>query len=189
MAPTCPAFASPSDVRFQLKHAPPLEKVINVPSGSRRHSMANPLRLHPALPGYWLRLGDHPLGKGSAHALANDFSGCGDLCGDDPKHRTQNAKNPSKSITWGFALAERVGFEPTVPCGTPDFESGTFDHSATSPIRCTVVNGVDFDYSKFLSPLYGVMLALSCWARTGESLRSCVTTLVSAAWPSVSCLL
>ena len=32
-------------------------------------------------------------------------------------------------------MAERVGFEPTVPCGTPDFESGTFDHSATSP-RC-----------------------------------------------------
>ena len=25
------------------------------------------------------------------------------------------------------------GFEPAVPCGTPDFESGTFDHSATSP--------------------------------------------------------
>src|SRR5574343_789893 len=32
-----------------------------------------------------------------------------------------------------FCLAERVGFEPTVPCSTPDFESGTFDHSATSP--------------------------------------------------------
>ena len=32
-------------------------------------------------------------------------------------------------------LAERVGFEPTVPCSTPDFESGTFDHSATSPQR------------------------------------------------------
>jgi hypothetical protein len=31
-------------------------------------------------------------------------------------------------------LAERVGFEPTVPCGTPDFESGTFGHSATSPV-------------------------------------------------------
>src|SRR5512139_1080311 len=30
-------------------------------------------------------------------------------------------------------MAERVGFEPTVPCSTPDFESGTFDHSATSP--------------------------------------------------------
>ena len=31
-------------------------------------------------------------------------------------------------------LAEKVGFEPTVPCGTPDFESGTFGHSATSPV-------------------------------------------------------
>ena len=30
-------------------------------------------------------------------------------------------------------LAERVGFEPTVPFGTPDFESGTIDHSVTSP--------------------------------------------------------
>src|ERR1700749_1579263 len=31
-------------------------------------------------------------------------------------------------------LAERVGFEPTVGGNpTPDFESGTFDHSATSP--------------------------------------------------------
>ncbi len=31
-------------------------------------------------------------------------------------------------------LAERVGFEPTVRYKrTPDFESGTFDHSATSP--------------------------------------------------------
>ena len=33
------------------------------------------------------------------------------------------------------ALAERVGFEPTVPCDTPDFESGTIDHSVTSPCR------------------------------------------------------
>ena len=30
-------------------------------------------------------------------------------------------------------LAEREGFEPSVPYGTPDFESGAFDHSATSP--------------------------------------------------------
>ncbi len=30
-------------------------------------------------------------------------------------------------------LAEREGFEPSVPCSTPDFESGTIDHSATSP--------------------------------------------------------
>ena len=32
-------------------------------------------------------------------------------------------------------MAEREGFEPPVPCGTPDFESGTFDHSATSPLE------------------------------------------------------
>jgi hypothetical protein len=33
-------------------------------------------------------------------------------------------------------LAERVGFEPTVRENrTPDFESGTFDHSATSPTQ------------------------------------------------------
>ena len=31
-------------------------------------------------------------------------------------------------------MAEREGFEPPVPYGTPDFESGTFDHSATSPL-------------------------------------------------------
>jgi hypothetical protein len=26
-----------------------------------------------------------------------------------------------------------VGFEPTVPCGTPVFKTGAFGHSATSP--------------------------------------------------------
>jgi len=36
--------------------------------------------------------------------------------------------------SWETAkMAEREGFEPPVPCGTPDFESGAFDHSATSP--------------------------------------------------------
>ena len=36
-------------------------------------------------------------------------------------------------------LEEEVGFEPTVPFGTPDFESGTFGHSATLPrgFNCT----------------------------------------------------
>src|SRR3546814_21949 len=54
-------------------------------------------------------------------------------------------KNP-QSLSWcgfsgfrwtplDFQLAERVGFEPTVRgYRTPDFESGTFDHSATSPV-------------------------------------------------------
>ena len=32
-----------------------------------------------------------------------------------------------------FYLAEGVGFEPTVPCGTTDFESVTFDLSDTPP--------------------------------------------------------
>jgi hypothetical protein len=36
-------------------------------------------------------------------------------------------------------MAEREGFEPPVPCGTPDFESGAFDHSATSPERVSVL--------------------------------------------------
>jgi hypothetical protein len=31
-------------------------------------------------------------------------------------------------------LAERVGFEPTLRCRKPDFESGAIDHSATSPV-------------------------------------------------------
>jgi hypothetical protein len=32
------------------------------------------------------------------------------------------------------SVAERVGFEPTLPQnGKPDFESGAFDHSATFP--------------------------------------------------------
>jgi hypothetical protein len=43
-------------------------------------------------------------------------------------------------IVKAFLLEEKVGFEPTVPFGTPDFESGTFGHSATSPIL------VVFDY-------------------------------------------
>ena len=30
-------------------------------------------------------------------------------------------------------MAERVGFEPTVPCGTPHFQCGAFDHSTISP--------------------------------------------------------
>jgi hypothetical protein len=58
-----------------------------------------------------------------------------------PLHRSGAASEGPKSKTpqshdlRGFCiLAERVGFEPTVRENrTPDFESGTFDHSATSP--------------------------------------------------------
>ncbi len=31
------------------------------------------------------------------------------------------------------AYAEKEGFEPPVPCGTPVFKTGAFDHSAISP--------------------------------------------------------
>ncbi len=30
-------------------------------------------------------------------------------------------------------LAENVGFEPTVPCGTTVFKTAAIDHSANSP--------------------------------------------------------
>ena len=30
-------------------------------------------------------------------------------------------------------MAEEVGFEPTVPCGTSHFKCGALDHSATLP--------------------------------------------------------
>ena len=45
----------------------------------------------------------------------------------------QHATGGDGALVNARYVAERVGFEPTVPCGTPDFESGTFDHSATSP--------------------------------------------------------
>ena len=54
-------------------------------------------------------------------------------------------KNAPLGRVFTHLLAERVGFEPTVPCGTPDFESGTIDHSATSPgfgCRCGLISGV-----------------------------------------------
>ena len=38
-----------------------------------------------------------------------------------------------KPWSQGFCFAEREGFEPPVPCGTPVFKTGAFDHSATRP--------------------------------------------------------
>jgi hypothetical protein len=32
-----------------------------------------------------------------------------------------------------FSLAEREGFEPSIPCGIPAFQAGALDHYATSP--------------------------------------------------------
>ncbi len=65
--------------------------------------------------------------------------------------------------------AERVGFEPTVPCGTPVFETGTFGHSVTSPIagaddrsHAAAAPSVRCDLGAFLLPggnLCGVSLS------------------------------
>jgi hypothetical protein len=38
---------------------------------------------------------------------------------------------------WRRCLAEREGFEPSVPFDTHDFQSCTFDHSVTSPEICS----------------------------------------------------
>ncbi len=57
----------------------------------------------------------------------------------------RTAQQKKKSIEFNGLdqiLAERVGFEPTVGYApTPDFESGTFDHSATSPQKVRIICG------------------------------------------------
>ena len=43
----------------------------------------------------------------------------------------------TKQSTAGKKMAEREGFEPSVPCGTPHFQCGAFDHSTISPFTET----------------------------------------------------
>ena len=52
-----------------------------------------------------------------------------DMVSRDPMRFLGGGRWPGLEV----GMAERVGFEPTVPCGTPDFESGTIGHSVTSP--------------------------------------------------------
>ena len=54
----------------------------------------------------------------------------------------RNSSNVYKKIsitsckTTSYAdFAEREGFEPPVPCSTPVFKTGAFDHSAISPCK------------------------------------------------------
>ncbi len=54
--------------------------------------------------------------------------------------------NPTQLCLTAFelpsqAVAEGEGFEPSVSCPTPDFESGTIDHSATLPF--TEISGAE----------------------------------------------
>ncbi len=82
-----------------------------------------------------------------------------------------------------FYLVEREGFEPSIPCGMPDFESGTFDHSATSPDAARIlpahmkfVQNVAMSLKLFFprlifsarSSVAGVMLLCACHAPTSS---------------------
>lgn len=66
----------------------------------------------------------HPLACAREPLLA--MAGTGRL-GPRPK-----CQSPAPTYR-DWALAEGVGFEPTVPFGTPVFKTGAFDHSATPP--------------------------------------------------------
>src|SRR4051812_43749131 len=53
-----------------------------------------------------------------------------------PAPQNEKPRTGGACCFWGVAkLAEREGFEPPLRCRKPDFESGAFDHSATSPDR------------------------------------------------------
>ena len=103
---------------------------------------------HPSLPPTKTPLagrvvgGEGGIARHSLRRMARPFGPALRASGDSPPdcrranptwlltHPHHQRKRPLR----GVSLAERVGFEPTVRgYRTPDFESGTFDHSATSP--------------------------------------------------------
>ncbi len=55
------------------------------------------------------------------------------LCGWSPRGAARRRRVSRGTVGPTVKVAERVGFEPTVPCDTPHFECGAIDHSATSP--------------------------------------------------------
>ena len=50
-----------------------------------------------------------------------------------PYLRSVATWSKDRSVQQKDPVAERVGFEPTVPCGTTVFETVPIDHSGTSP--------------------------------------------------------
>ena len=66
--------------------------------------------------------------------------------------KNKKAANPMGMRLSRVSLAERVGFEPTVTCATPDFESGTFGHSATSPAFVILAGSVQA-FSTVMPPM------------------------------------
>ena len=62
-------------------------------------------------------------------------------------------------------MAEEVGFEPTVPCGTTVFKTAAFDHSATPPANLDKSELIEYigccqeDYNK-RAPKLSALLVL-----------------------------
>ncbi len=58
-------------------------------------------------------------------------------CGIIDQKRSINHKRKKKppEISFRRLFAEREGFEPPVPLGTPVFKTGVIDHSTISPFR------------------------------------------------------
>ena len=50
-----------------------------------------------------------------------------------PTHHHPKTKKPHKGAFWFLNLAEREGFEPSIPCGIHTFQACSFGHSDTSP--------------------------------------------------------
>ena len=75
----------------------------------------------------------------------------------------------------GLVLAEREGFEPSVGgCPTPDFESGTFDHSATSPLEAGIVTAwlLALGFAQGLQSCLGLVQAYT-WGQLQLGLCRC----------------
>ena len=94
---------------------------------------------------------------------------------------TRKKEKPAERMLCGFSgrVAERVGFEPTVPCSTPDFESGTFDHSATSPRKARSIARIEKIMLR-LAPIFAAALLLlaSCGDSTPPLLKDSRKLLV-----------
>ena len=90
------------------------------------------------------------------------------------------AANPKKSpVTYQATglflkrqdfLEEREGFEPSEPYGSPDFESGTFDHSATSPVSIADSSRLE---SRFRLLVAKELPCRPCRAATPPEYRHC----------------
>ena len=72
--------------------------------------------------------------------------------------RWQESNNHSPDLF--LVMAERVGFEPTVPCGTTVFETAPFDHLA--PLRKS------FDYIKDTGPCSRILNQTSLITKKGK---------------------